>query len=244
MNSEGKNKINSIEQYNTIIHELQQWFEKEENDSWTNLSTGKNKQKRKTELYSNPPRNGCVRTRCKVECSCPQNTIVNFNNIADEEQLKQYDNSMTHYKVLKEIAKETEIDGKKMEILIVDTGFKLPYLIISPRRFISIHINYRDTDGSHVWIQGSMKAKDLEQLTNKTNKESESSNMVLAEKRSGLRVKPVEGNDNVCSIERIIEMNANGSIPTWVQDKAKTSEIERLTKLAELTESYHQSNKK
>ncbi|ELP87737.1 hypothetical protein EIN_410800 [Entamoeba invadens IP1] len=186
---------------------MREWFTNEMKLEWTPIAYNNPDVK----LYELPMRGYSHRTRCRVHCNSTYEQMLKFNMDTTLEELKKYDKSMLNYEIFDKV--------DDTSIIITHTAFSVTWPVTA-RQFVSLHDNY-DVDNGHVFIQTSIK----------NDKVKSNPKYVTAFKKSGLFIEKDKEDDKKCYIERIIEMDPRGSIPTFITSSYKTNDAERLLEM-------------
>ncbi|EDR21781.1 hypothetical protein, conserved [Entamoeba dispar SAW760] len=195
---------NTKEELINEAKEMKEWFENELKIQWNPITYNNPDVK----LYDLPMRGYSHRTRCRVHCNCTFEQMLKFNQETNIDELKKYDKSLLNYEIF------DQVEGTN--ILVTHTAFSVTWPVTA-RQFVSLHDNY-PTENGHIFIQTSIKNDKV-----KTNKK-----YVTAYKKSALLIEKDPEDPKRCYIERIIEMDPRGSIPTFVVASNKTNDAERM----------------
>ena len=184
------------------------WFEETLTDGWKETSKGD------VTAYDRPPKNDhhSIKTITK-------------SKLAAEELFKRY--CAAGFEETKKIDKEAlesvVVESVDDHIKVVKAANSAPWPV-APREFVSVTYDYAK-DGSFYWVSQSINYPKVDTVAK---------GRVRGVKSFGMKFTPCEGG---CQIERVLQINPRGMVPSVAINSSKKSDIARLAAMKKFFES-------
>ncbi|KAL7719546.1 START domain-containing protein [Entamoeba marina] len=197
------------EEYEQESQKIKTWFQQVLQKKWSPVSTGN------VTLSDVPSENNHHFIRTQTNSKLSPKELFDKIVKADFETVKKYDKDLLVFEVLENV-------GGDDNIKIVRQCHSAPWPITS-REFITLSNNYEE-NGVYYIIQGSINYPNYDKVDKK---------YVRGLKNLGMVIKP-EGDG--CSVERVMEIDPKGSVPSIAVSTSKKDDATRLLKLKEYFE--------